>query len=470
MNFDAVILGSDPAGCSAALEASEQGLRVLFLPDAQRPTQPWSCFVSSPLHLLRESVVQRLSSLLLLEDFPAESRLREFPLQELWERQQELAASQLALFRERLERLGVVVDPRPARFLSAHEIQLGRDERLAAEIVVVATGSRPRRPRRFPFDDRIVCDPDSLLRAGRPPRNLLVLGAEGAGCELACVFGALGSSVTIVDRRDRALRYVDPDLLEVLHERMRELGIDVVLGESLDSVEVNPHSADPHATLRLASGRVEKCDRLVVAAGRQPNVENLGLAEAEIQGDRYGFVITDERLCTSQPGVYAAGGVISDLGQRADAFQGRAAIRAALGFEVDAAQAAPLTIYTIPEISMLGMTEEMCGRLDFPSAAGSARFEDLLMGRLRSERRGVLKLVANRATEELLGVQIVGRGAAELIHFGGALLRRGETLREVTETIFNSPSLSEAYWWAARNALDRLGRRRVRRRLRVREK
>lgn len=457
MHFGAIILGRTRAADEAAFEAARNGIPALLMPEAGHEGG------SDPMPEEGEQVAQFQDAIARSVETGAwatngsGSRTGDSALSTIRRTLGEFNLLRSDRRTHRLEQAGVVIDRSSSVALRPEGgISTGSGDLHDAPVIVVATGDRPRRPRRFAFDDEIICDARSILRIDRRPRTLLVIGADSAGCEIACLFAALGSTVTIVDRRSRSLRYVDRDLLEVLHTHMRAMGIDLVLDESIEDVTVHRACREPHATVRLGSGRVEICDRIVVVAGSEPACAGLGLDRAGVAVDENGFVVVDEFGRTSRPGVYAAGAVVSCLGGYAEAQQGRLAIRDALALARVVEQPVPLTIHTIPEIAMIGITEEVCTRLDVPHVTATVSFDEITWGQVRNGPGGLLKIVARRGTGEILGVQVIGRDARDLIHLGGLVMRQAGTLEQLADTIFSSTSASEAYWVAAIRGIERL--------------
>ena len=457
MHHDAIVIGSDEAACAAALEGAKHGLDVLLIDGGNLRPRDFVRRRSLPMHHLREAVVQNADFHQVFDSCSRPLRLRDVQLDTLAKQMQEVGETQSQTLQRRLASNGVQVSPGPASFLSGNQVLMGSCDVREAPIIVIACESRPRRPSRFPFDGRVVCDPWSIVQFEHVPRSVLIAGAEMIGCELACLFASLGAAVTLLDRRSQMLRYVDRDIIEILHRRMRALGIDVVLHETLESLDIDESAGEPHAVVRLGNGRVERCERVLIIAGERADVEGLNLDLAGIARDPSGFIITDGHYLTCQPGVYAVGGSISDAAAvRAGPQQGRSAMRNALGVKNEMASDWPITIYSIPEIAMVGLTPEVCERLEIPHAVGVARYEDLLCSQIRGDRDGLLKLIVSRQNRRLLGVHLIGSGARELIQIGASVLRQEEEVDVLANAIFSDPSLSEAYGTAALDCLDQL--------------
>jgi NAD(P) transhydrogenase len=441
---DVIVIGRGLSACAAALEARRLEMDVVVV-------EPPSCAseLSQPLgldfHALRE-VARRLLQCGAERD----------GAQGLGERAVAAGAALLAGERRRAEACGVAFAAGDARIVAADAVEVGAGARLHAGILIIATGTRARRSPRVPLS-RVVCDTDGVLAGPVAPRSALILGGEVLGCELACLFATQGTSVTLVDRRARLLRFADREVLEVLHMRMRELGIAVVLEEEVESLEVQEESREPHAVVRLASGRVEKCDRVVLLGGRQPNLEGLGLEALGVACDAGGFVSTDEYFQSSQPGIYAVGDVIGSAGQVASvAYQARTALLHGRGEQRIPDEHLPMGIHTIPEVAMVGFTEEACRLLGLSCLAGVARYGDTLAGQLVGAREDLLKLVFARDDRRLLGVHWIGHGAIELVHLGALWLRQGATADDLANAPFSPLSLAELYRTAALDAVREL--------------
>jgi len=458
MEHDAIVIGSDQVACATAIEAATRGLDVLLIHDqpngAGDPDRGASILKSK----IREALSHQLANRELLahgSSSPPGPLLPDRAIQAIRRR---VAERFLPALQRQLAEFGIREVSGSARFVSPHRILLEPHGIVTAPIVAIAVGSRPRHPERFAFDHQVICDCRSVTRFDRPPRHLLIVGAEAEGLEFAGIFHALGSNVTLLDRREQALRYVDRELRKVLHSGIRALGIDLILGEDLQEIRICDPDAAPHAEVRLASGRVETCDRVLIEAGRTPNTDKLGLGEANIEIDEFGFVIIEEHQQTSQPGVYALGDVSGSLGP-VDLRQSRVVIQHALGEEIEPVEPTPLSIHTTPPISMLGWTEEMCQRLDLPHVVGIARYSDLPSLRVLGRGDGMLKLVVTRGDRRLAGIHAIGEGASELVQVGAALVSTGAGIDELASCPFAAHTLFEAYLVAAEDALRHLAPR-----------
>lgn len=460
VDHDTIIIGATAEGVTAALTGASLGMRVVLVdPDdflAARAAPPGPFMLS----LLRDTVMEIRAAHRVLGREGTTKELRNLFSRSLAMRRRELQRAYHAEIRRQLIANGISVVRGRAHLRSPVEVEVPGGLVLRAPVIVLATGSRPRRPGRFAFDGKTVCDYDSVVAHDVVPRNLVVIGADLVGCEFGCMFAALGSNVTLIDRRNRLLRFVDADLREVLHAWMQRSGVTVVLGEEAPGLKLMRSSEGPYAQVSLASGRTEVSERVLIVAGSEPNTGGLGLASVGVETDARGFVSTDDRFETGVPGIYALGGVVDGLASTTMRIhQGRVAMFCAAGVESGGENPTPMVIYTVPEIAMVGLSEEACGLLDVPHVVGCSTLERVPGSGMRGEQAGMMKLVVARETRRLLGVHVVGTAAAELVGLGAALLRREGSVEEIASTGVSPQSLSEAYHRASLDALAKLGRR-----------
>ena len=451
MKRRAIVIGAGSAGCAAAFEASRLGFAVELIDSAPVPGGGSFGRGALPAAILRDCLRRYSSS----PGADRPQRSSEALFREFVAVRGQVSRAHLAETRRNLESAGVRFVQGRARFSAPDAVSFDAGRTLHASVVVIATGSRPRRPPSMPIDGDIVCDEESIWSLDRLPRSLVIVGAEVVGCEFACLFAALGVQVTLIERRRRLIRCLDRDLLERLHGRLQELGIVVAIEEEIAAIDVVGGPPERHATLRLASGRVEKCDRVLVLAGRKAASAELGLEGVGIATATGGFPTVDESGQTSQPGVYAIGDVVGyPFRIGTGLHQARIAIRHAVGESPPLSDEPPITIHTLPAIGVVGMIEEAVRRLDLPYGVGRARLEATFAGQVERRAPGLLKLIFQREEGRLLGVEVMGEGATELIHIGAAWLQGGGTLDQIASSIPAQPSLAEAFRLAA---LDGLG-------------
>jgi NAD(P) transhydrogenase len=326
---------------------------------------------------------------------------------------------------------------------------------LHGEVILVATGSTPFRSPEIPFDDQAIFDSDSILKMHVIPRSLTVVGGGVIGCEYASIFTALGVSVSLVDGRDRLLPFLDAEVSECLRERLAALGVHFELGERVAKIERLPMGV----RITLQSGKTLQTEAALFAAGRRGMVDNLGLDKAGVTLNKRGYIEVNEDYRTSAPSIYAAGDVIGFPALASTSMeQARVAICHAFGFDYKQRVAAmlPMGIYTIPEISAVGETEESCKEKKIDYAVGRAHYENNARGLITGDLHGLMKLIFAKSDRRLLGVQIIGEGATEIIHLGMMALESGMKIDVFIEFVFNYPTLSEMYKYAAYDGLGNL--------------
>ena len=348
-----------------------------------------------------------------------------------------------------------------ARFASPHVVEVddgGEAPRcLEGEVVLIATGSVPHRPDDLPFDDGRVYDSDTILEIGELPRRMLVVGGGVIGAEYACMFAALDVEVYLLDGRDRLLDFMDDEISAVLAREMVGLGVELLLRQRIGEVVVGDA-----LTVRLESGRLIEVDALLAATGRRARTSGLGLEGIGVALGPRGQIEVDAAYRTSQPRIYAAGDVIGFPALASTGMeQARVAMNNAFDFGYKSALAPilPFAIYTIPECSMAGATEEslLAGAVDY--VAGRAHFANNARGRIVGEEGGFLKLLFDAGSMRLLGVHVIGEQASELVHIGLTALLCEATADLFIQTCYNYPTLSESYKYATYDALGARARR-----------
>jgi NAD(P) transhydrogenase len=461
--YDLVVIGAGPAGEKGAAQAAYFGKRVAII---EREPYPGGAGINTgtvPSKTLRETALYfsglRQHSLYGI-DFSVQADLT---VKELMYRQQEVVRSLRQVVTQNIERHRIDLLPGAARFEDPHTLRVtadGQPDRLLhGDVILIATGSVPTRPRDVPFDDPRVHDSDEILELERLPRSLAVVGAGVIGCEYTTIFAALGIKVSLVDGRDRLLGFLDAEIADQLRLQMGFLGVDLRLKENV--ARYVPESAG--VRLELKSGGSLTVDQVLVAAGRVANVQSLAIDRAGLTVNPRGLLAVNERYQTAVPHIYAAGDVIGFPALASTSMeQARVAMVHAFDlpkYKTRVAPILPLAVYTIPEVAMAGETEESCRDQSLDYCVGRAYYRTNARGQISGDLNGLLKLVFRYPDKLLLGVHIIGENAAELVHIGLMGLQSEITIDMFVNTVFNYPSLGDAYKYAAYDGLGAVQRR-----------
>lgn len=457
-HFDVIVLGGGPAGQKAAIQGVKAGRNVALVERERGIGGACVHRGTIPSKTLRDTAL-RLSNARL--GGVIEARLREdVEVTHLINRLDRVVRAHVSYMGEQVRRNGVVAIHGKASFLSPHEVAVrgvdGSERWLAADFIVVATGSRPRSPVEIPVDHEHILDSDSILSMIYLPRSLAVLGGGVIACEYASIFAQLGVEVTLIDRAERPLTFMDGEIVESF------LGSFVAQqGCYLGARRIERVAWDGVATVEtvLAGGETVRTDKVLVALGRSANVEDLHLECAGLKVNERGLVEVDEFCRTAVPHIYAVGDVIGPPALASTSMeQGRRAVCHALGMDPGgSAETTPIGIYTIPELASVGLDEAEARRRHGGAIVGRARFSEIARGQISGCTDGSLKLIADSEGRTLLGAQVVGEGATELVHLAQMALIAGWEVDAFVENIFNFPTLAEAYRVAA---LDVVGKRR----------
>jgi NAD(P) transhydrogenase len=459
-SYDLVCIGTGPAGQRAAIQAAKLGKRVAVVERGM--VVGGACLENGtiPSKTFREAV--RLSVLTRQLDRGMGHLPRIRPTTaSLLARVDEVRDREAEVVRDQLERNDVHVFTGEASFVHPHRIQVRSpdgERTLHAEFVLVAVGTVPSRPDGVACDAAPVIVSDGVLALEALPRTMVVVGSGVIGVEYASMFAALGTRVTIVDARDRILEFLDREVGDELVHQLRNQNVRFRLGEEVAGAEVVEERGRRCGVLRLASGKCIVSDVVLFSVGRVGATAGLGLEAIGIQTDKRGRVKVDASFRTDLPHVYAAGDVVGFPSLAAtSAEQGRRAALHMFGVS-DAPMGAhfPIGIYAIPEIAMVGGTEEALTAERVPYEVGIARYRDTARGQIVGDTEGFLKLIFHRESRALLGVHVLGTGATELVHTGQAVMALGGGLDYFLETVFNYPTLAEAYKVAAMDAYNKL--------------
>ncbi|MGW7540246.1 Si-specific NAD(P)(+) transhydrogenase [Streptomyces sp. NPDC054770] len=457
-DFDMLVIGSGPGGQKAAIAAAKLGRRVAVV-DSPDMVGGVSIHTGTiPSKTLREAVLY-LTGLTQRDLYGQSYRLKEdITVADLTARTQHVVGREVDVIRNQLSRNHVTLCSGTGRFIDPHTVALrepnGNERLLSAEHIVIATGTRPARPDSVEFDGRTIMDSDNVLSVERVPRSMVIVGAGVIGMEYASMFAALGSKVTVVEKRAAMLDMCDMEVVESLKYHLRDLAVTFRFGETVAAVERHPRG-----TLTvLESGKKIPADTVMYSAGRQGLTDGLDLDKAGLSADRRGRIKVDEHFRTEVPHIYAVGDVIGFPALAATSMeQGRVAAYHACGEPVgqmDNLQ--PIGIYTIPEISFVGRTEDQLTEECVPFEVGVARYRELARGQIIGDSHGMLKLLVSPEDRRLLGVHCFGTGATELIHIGQSVMGCGGTVDYLVDAVFNYPTLAESYKVAALDATNKL--------------
>jgi NAD(P) transhydrogenase len=459
-DYDVLVLGSGPAGESAALNAMKHGHRVAVI-EAQDAvggacTHQGTIPSKALRHMVRQAI--RYNTTPAFRDI-GDPRTLTYP--RLLSHANEVIARQVDMRSRFYYRNQIRLFFGRGRFVDKHTIEViseeGQVELLTAASVVIATGSRPYQPENIDFSHPRVYDSDSILKMTNTPGKIIIYGAGVIGCEYASIFSGIGIKIELINSRDRLLEFLDDEISDALSYQLRNTGVMIRHREVYKSVV----SSDKGVEVLLESGKRLHADALLWCNGRSGNTQDLGLENIDLETDHRGQLVVDEHYQTRVQGIYAAGDVIGWPSLASAAYdQGRSAAASARGKEhcrfVDDV---PTGIYTLPEISSVGQTERELTEAKIPYEVGRAFFKDTARGQISGETVGMLKLLFHPDTLEILGIHCFGAEAAEIIHIGQAIMKQqngGNTLRYFVTTTFNYPTMAEAYRTAALNGLNRL--------------
>jgi NAD(P) transhydrogenase len=460
MRFELIVIGSGPSGRRAAIQAAKLGRSVLVVEDRLRVGGVSVHTGTIPSKTLRETVLN-LSGWRERGFYGLAYRVKkDIEGKDLGARLMKTLDFEIDVLEHQFARNGVRTVAGTARFLDPHRIEVscGGAEPVVyeAERFVIAVGTRPFRPAHIPFDDHSVVDSDSLVDEPRVPRSLAVVGAGVIGLEYATIFSALDVPVTIIEPRENFLEFIDREIIDAFVHELRQRGVSFRLGCRVKQVEIDA-SGWPVAV--LDDQRRIRTEMLLYAAGRVGATDKLGLEACGLTVDDRGRLAVDPRTFqTAVAHIYAAGDVIGFPSLASTSMeQGRIAACHAFGAPMtDAPAFFPYGIYSVPEISTIGLTEEEVRAKAIPYECGIARFRETSRGNIMGLHSGMMKMIFSLEDRRLLGVHIVGEGATELIHIGQAVLNLGGTLDYFIENTFNYPTLAEAYKIAALDAFNRM--------------
>ena len=457
--YDLVVIGSGPGGQRAAIAAAKLGKTVAVI---ERGMMLGGVCVNTgtiPSKTLREAVVY-LTGMNQRELYGASYRVKEkITPADLLARTQHVIGKEIDVVRSQLMRNRVDLFVGHGRFLDEHTVAIddpSRAERitLRAAHIVIATGTKPARPSGVNFDENRVLDSDGILDLKSIPTSMVVVGAGVIGIEYASMFAALGTKVTVVEKRSNMLEFCDPEIIEALKFHLRDLAVTFRFGEEVTAVDVG--SAGTVTT--LASGKQIPAETVMYSAGRQGQTDHLDLPKAGLEADNRGRIFVDDNYQTKVDHIYAVGDVIGFPALAATSMeQGRLAAYHAFGEPSQPmTDIQPIGIYSIPEVSYVGATEVDLTKDSVPYEVGVSRYRELARGQIAGDSYGMLKLLVSTDDLRLLGVHIFGTNATEMVHIGQAVMGCGGTVEYLVDAVFNYPTFSEAYKVAALDVMNKL--------------
>jgi NAD(P) transhydrogenase len=459
-HYDLLVIGTGPAGQKAAVQAAKLGKKVGII--ERKEVVGGVCINTGtiPSKSLREAVLY-LSGFRQRSLYGAGYRLKEtITIEDLAFRANHVIKHEIQIVEHQMARNRVDLLYGSAGFVDPHRLEIrrsGRSVEHTADFIVIAVGTEPARPADVPFDDDRIIDTDGLLRLKRIPESIVIVGGGVIGTEYASILATLGVPVVLIDKRPRLLEFVDAEIIEALQRQMNEIGVTLYHNEEVSAITKD---ADGSVRVSLRRAQVITATTLMYAVGRVGASQGLRLERVGLTPDARGRLTVNEHFQTAVPHIYAAGDIIGFPALASTSMQqGRHAACHAFGHpdRTDTALL-PYGIYSIPEISMVGRTEEELTVGNVPFGVGIARYREIARGQLIGDETGMLKLLFHRQTLEVLGVHAIGEGATELIHIGQAVMAYRGKIDYFIDTVFNYPTLAECYKVAALDGINRLPR------------
>ncbi|HET8816477.1 MAG TPA: Si-specific NAD(P)(+) transhydrogenase [Pseudidiomarina sp.] len=459
--YNAVVIGSGPGGEGAAMQLAKNGRKVLMIEKHQSIGGGCTHWGTIPSKALRHSV-SRLIEYNTNPLFSGERVQRGLTFAEILKHAQGVIRKQVQLRSGFYQRNGVDVVHGTASFVNAHELQIkqtdGTLEFVTTEQVVIASGSRPYHPKDVDFTHERIYDSDTVLDLKHEPKSIIIYGAGVVGCEYASIFRGLGVKVDLVNTRDRLLSFLDAEISDALSYHLRNSGVVIRHNEEYASIK----GTEDGVVLITESGKRIVADCLLFANGRSGNIEELAVDKVGLEPNYRGQLEVSKHYQTSVETIYAVGDIIGYPSLASAAYdQGRICATAMLHGDCEQRLISdiPTGIYTIPEISSVGKTEEELTAQKVPYEVGRAQFKHLARAQISNMLVGNLKILFHRDTKEVLGIHCFGERAAEIIHIGQAIMEQkgvGNTIEYFVNTTFNYPTMAEAYRVAALNGLNRV--------------
>jgi len=459
-NYDLLVIGTGPAGQKAAVQAAKLGKKVGII--EKKEVVGGVCINTGtiPSKSLREAVLY-LSGFRQRNLYGAGYRVKDtITIEDLVFRATHVITNEIRIVQDQMRRNSVDMIYGAASFVDQHRLRVQQASGTVehtAHFIIIAVGTEPARPPEIPFDDDSIIDTDALLTLKRLPPSIVIVGGGVIGTEYASILATIGVPVILIDKRPRLLEFVDAGIIEALQRQMKEIGVTLYHEEEVVRIQKEPNG---QITVTLQNARPIATSTLMYAIGRVGATRGLNLEQIGLIPDSRGRLTVNKHFQTAVPHIYAAGDIIGFPALASTSMQqGRHAACHAFG-QPDRTDTAllPYGIYSIPEISMVGRTEEDLAHTGIPFGAGIARYREIARGQIIGDETGMLKLLFHRQTRELLGVHIIGEGATELIHVGQAVMAYRGKIDYFIDTVFNYPTLAECYKVAALDGINRLPR------------
>lgn len=455
--YDAVVLGAGPGGEAAAMKLAKSGKKVVVIDPREQVGGNCTHVGTIPSKALRQSVFN-LINFRRDQMFTKAMDYHQVPLNIVLAKARQVIRQQVSTHTRFYERNQIEVIHGWASFVDAHTLRVEINENTFETITfnkaIITVGSRPYRPEILDFNHPRVFDSDKILQMDYVINKIIIYGAGVIGCEYASIFTGLGYKVDLINNQDQLLNYLDSEISDAIAHDFRQFGVVIRSNEEIDHLETH----DDYVILHLKSGKKIKSDAILWSNGRSGNTEGLNLEAIGLEANSRGQLKVDDTYCTDVENIYAAGDVIGWPSLASAAYdQGRCAAAFMVGdSDAEPVSSVPTGIYTIPEISCIGKTEQELTDAKVPYEVGQAFFKHLARAQIIGERSGVLKILFHRETLEILGIHCYGNHASEIIHIGQAVMKCNATLEYFVNTTFNYPTMAEAYRVAALNGLNRV--------------
>lgn len=458
ISVDLVVIGSGPAGQKAAIQGAKLGKKVLVI--EKLPDPGGSCLYSGtiPSKSLREAIID-LTRFHERNFYGHELELHDIAIADLYNRLHKVIDEERSMVYRQFKKNGIHLVQGTARFENPHMLVVVDEEyrtlhQIKTDFAIIATGSKPRNPKNIPFDKEVILDSTRLLGIEKVPDTMIVLGGGIIGSEYASFFAALGTEVTIIDKRDHILPLLDSEIGIVLQTALMDLGLKFLGKKEPEQIA----RINNRAFVKCTDGTQLEADVLLYALGRLANVDGLHIANAGIELNKHGYITVNALFQTTSPNIYAVGDVIGGPSLASTSMeQGRLAARHALGDQHSLFPSFyPIGIYTIPEISSCGYTEDDLRDLGFRYEVGRAYYYEIARSHIAGSNTGMFKILFHAETLEILGIHVIGRGATEVIHIGQVAMSFNAKIDYFIDQVFNYPTYAEGYRVAALNGYNKI--------------